>query len=58
MLAFVQGVIRVWLQEEVLQTNHHGVQVKHGFPIFAEDVQADVALQVHVGVIDLSDTVS
>lgn len=54
MLTFVQGIICVWLQEEILQTDHHGVEVKDRFPILAEDVQANIALQVHVWVIDLS----
>jgi hypothetical protein len=42
--AFVQRVVRVWLQEEVLQANHDRVQVEDGFPVFSKNVETDVPL--------------
>ena len=47
----VERVLGVGLQEEVLQPVHDGVDGQHGLPVLAEDVQADVALQVDVGVV-------
>jgi hypothetical protein len=49
----VQRIVRIWFQEEVLQSNHHGIQVKHRFPVFSEDVQTNVAFEVDIGMIDL-----
>lgn len=52
-LTLVQRVIGVWLQEQVLQADHNGVEIEDRFPVFSEDVQANIAFQVDVRVIDL-----
>jgi hypothetical protein len=49
----VQWIVRVRLQEQVLEADHNRVEVKHWFPVFTEDVQAYVALEVYVGVVNL-----
>jgi hypothetical protein len=49
----VQRIIGVGLEEEVLKSDHDGVQVEDGLPVFTQDVEADVALEVEVGVVDL-----
>lgn len=49
----VQRVSRVGLQEEVLEPDHDRVEVQDGLPVFAEDVEADVAFEVDVGMVDL-----
>lgn len=36
-----------------LQANNDRVQVQHRLPVFSEDVQAHVAFQINVGVVDL-----
>lgn len=50
---FVERVVGIWLEEEVLETHHDGVEVEDGLPVLAEDVEAHVALEVEVGVVDL-----
>lgn len=49
----VQRVIGIGLQEQVLQAVHDRVDGQHGLPVLPQDVQADVALQIDVRVIDL-----
>lgn len=49
----VQRVASVGLKEEELQTDDHGVEVEDRLPVFAQDVQADVALEIDVRVVDL-----
>jgi hypothetical protein len=49
----VQWIVRVRLQEQVLEADHNRVEVEHWFPVFTEDVQAYVALEVYVGVVNL-----
>jgi hypothetical protein len=49
----VERVIGVRFEEQVLQSDHDGVEVENGFPVFAKDVQAHVALEVEVRVVDL-----
>lgn len=49
----VQRVARVRLEEQELQADHHRVQVQHGLPVLAQDVQAHVPLEVDVRVVDL-----
>lgn len=51
----VEGVVGVRFEEEVLQPDHDGVQIEDGFPVFAEDVEADVAFEVEVRVVHLWD---
>jgi hypothetical protein len=50
---FVQGVVCVRLQEQVLETDHDGVQVEYRLPVLPQDVQAHISLQVNVRMIDL-----
>ena len=49
----VQRIGRIRLQKQKLQPHNHGVQVQHGLPVLAQDVQADVALEVDVRVVNL-----
>lgn len=49
----IERVTRVWLEKQELQSNNHRVQVQHRFPILPQDVQAHVALEVDVRVVDL-----
>lgn len=49
----VQRVAGVGLEEEELQADDDGVEVENGLPVFAQDVEADIALEVDVGVVDL-----
>lgn len=49
----VQRITRIRLEEQELQPDHHRVQIQHGLPVLAQDVQAHVALEVDVGVVDL-----
>jgi hypothetical protein len=41
----VERVVRVGLIEEINEPVDHGVDVEHGLPVLAQDVQADVALR-------------
>lgn len=36
-----------------LHPDNDGIEVQHRLPIFSEDIQADVAFQIDVGMIDL-----
>jgi hypothetical protein len=49
----VERVAGVGLEEQELQADNDGIQIQHGLPVFAQNVQAHVALEVNVGVIDL-----
>ena len=49
----VQRIVRIRFEEEVLQSNHHRIQVEHRFPVFSKDVQTNVALKVDIWVVDL-----
>ena len=49
----VQRIVRIRFEEEVLQSNHHRIQVEHGFPVFSKDVQTDVALEVDIWMVNL-----
>lgn len=51
----VEGIVGVGFEEEVLQSDHDGVQVEDGFPVLAEDVEADVAVEVEVRVVHFRD---
>lgn len=51
---FVEWVFRIGFQKQVLQSIHNGVDCKDRFPIFAQDVETDVAFQIDVRVIDFS----
>ena len=53
-LTAVQGVVRVWVVEEIDQAVDDGVDVEDGLPVLAQNVEADVALRVDVRVVDLS----
>lgn len=49
----VQRITRIRLEEQELQANNHRVQVEHRLPVLAQDVQAHVALEIDVRVVDL-----
>ena len=52
-LTLVEGVVGVRLEEQVLQADHHSVQVQDWLPVLAKNVQTDVSIEVEVGVVDL-----
>ena len=45
-------ILRVRVHEQKLQTVHAAADAQHGFPVFAKDVQAHVAVVVQVGMVD------
>jgi len=49
----VERVVGVGLEEQVLEADHDGVEVQDGLPVLAQDVEANVALEVEVRVVDL-----
>lgn len=50
---FVQRVVSIGFQEKVLQSDDHAVDVQHGFPVFSQNVKANVSFKVNVRVVDL-----
>lgn len=50
---FVEWIIGIRLEEQVLQTNHDRVEIKDRFPVLTKDIETHVAIQVDVRVIDL-----
>lgn len=48
----VERVLGVWLKEEVLQAVDNRVDREHRLPVFAQNVETDVTIQVYVWVID------
>lgn len=48
----VERIAGVGLEEQKLQAHNHRVEVQHGLPVLAQDVQAHVALEVDVRVVD------
>jgi len=51
----VKRIVRVRLKEQVLQADHHGIEVQHRLPVLPEDIQADISLQVYIWVVNLWD---
>ena len=49
----VQRIVCIRFEEKVLQSNHHRIKVKHGFPVFSKDVQTNVTLEVDIWMVDL-----
>lgn len=49
----VQRITGVGFEEQELQAHNYRVEVENGLPVFAQDVQAHVALEVDVRVVDL-----
>lgn len=48
---FVERVVDIGVEEEELQAVADGIEVENGLPVFAEDVEAHVAVEVDVGVV-------
>lgn len=55
-LTLIERVVCVRLEEEVLQSHHDRVEVQHWLPVLAKDVQAHVALEVDIWMVDLCDS--
>lgn len=49
----VERVVRVRLVKQVNDTVYYSREVEDGLPVFAQDVQADFAVEVDVGVVNL-----
>jgi hypothetical protein len=49
----VQRIASIRFQEQKLQSHHDSVQVKNRLPVLAQDIEADIPLEVDVGVVDL-----
>jgi len=41
---FVQWIVRVRLEEQILQSNHDRIQVKDWLPVLTQNVQANISL--------------
>lgn len=52
----VEGVVGVGLQEQVLEAVDDGVNGQDRFPVFAQNVETHVAIQIDVGVVDCVQT--
>lgn len=52
-LTLVERIISVGLEEEILQPDHDGVQVQDWLPVFAKNVEAHIAFEIDVRVVDL-----
>lgn len=50
---FIERIVCVGLEEEVLEANHHRVEVQHGFPVFTKYIEANIAFQVDIWMINL-----
>lgn len=48
----VQRVVGVWLKEEENQAHNDVADVEDGLPVSPEDIEANVAIHVDVGVVD------
>lgn len=48
----VEGIVGVGLVEEVDEAVDDGIDVEDGLPVLPEDVEADLALEVDVGMVD------
>ena len=49
----IQRIARVRLEKQELQAHDDRVQIQNGFPVFSQDVQTHVTLEVDVRVVDL-----
>lgn len=50
--SFVERVVRVGFQKEELEAVQNGGQSEDGLPILSQDIQTDVSVKIHVGMID------
>lgn len=55
-LAFVQRIIRIRLEEKVLQSDHNRIEVENWLPILSKDVQAYIPFKIDIRMIYLSCT--
>ena len=53
MHTFIERIVRIWLQEQVLKTDQDRVEVEHWLPVLTQNVQANVPLEVNVWMVDL-----
>lgn len=49
----VERIVSIRLEEQVLQPDHDRVEIEDGLPVLAKNVEADVAFEVDVRVVDL-----
>lgn len=52
-VTFVQRIIRVRLQEEILNPDHDSVEIENGLPVFSQDIQAHIPREIQVGMVNL-----
>ena len=50
---FVQWVACIWFEKQELHPYDRRVQVEDWLPLFSEDIQAHVALEINIWVVDL-----
>jgi hypothetical protein len=50
----VKRIICIRLKEQVLQANHHGIEVQHWLPVLSENIQANISLQINIWVVNLT----
>lgn len=50
---FVQRIICIWFQEQVLKSCHDGIEVQYRLPVFSKDVEADIAVEVEIRMVNL-----
>lgn len=52
----VQRIIRVGFQEQEIEPQEHRIQRQNRQPVFSQDIQAHITLQIDIGVVDFLDT--
>ena len=52
-VTFVQRIIGVRLQEEILNPDHDSVEIENGLPVFSQDIQAHISRKIQVGMVNL-----
>jgi hypothetical protein len=50
----VQGILVIGLNEKKVQTIYNGIDIQDRLPVFTQDIQADISVQVNIRVINLS----
>lgn len=54
----VEWVVWIWFVEQINETVNDGINVQDWLPIFSQDIETDLAVQVNIGVVDFGHAIN
>lgn len=54
--SLIQRIVRVGLQKQKIQSQHHRIEGQNWRPIFTQDIKAHIAVEINVRMVYLGDT--